>query len=69
MLIQMTEEEGKLYRAWIKYLGGSNPSNRTEAFFNARANRQVPWSISPSLCSSETKIGVNGFLSRSTKKD
>lgn len=42
MIIQMTEEEGELYRAWLSHYGESTPETRTQAFFNARALERPP---------------------------
>ena len=41
-LVQMTEGEGRIYRAWLSYLGESTPQSRTWAFFAARRGETPP---------------------------
>lgn len=42
-LIQMTDHEGEIFRAWLRYFGESNPANRTHAFFSARRGEWPPY--------------------------
>ncbi len=41
-LIQMTDGEGRIFRAWLAYFGKSTPQTRTEAFFAARRGEWPP---------------------------
>ena len=41
-LIQMTDKEGEIFRAWLTYFGESTPENRTHAFFSARRGEWPP---------------------------
>lgn len=41
-LIKLTDGEAFLYRAWLDFLGESNPQTRTRAFFAARRGERPP---------------------------
>lgn len=43
-LVQMNEVEGRIFRAWLNYLGESTPEARTRAFFAARRGEWPPCS-------------------------
>ncbi len=43
-LIQMSDEQAVLYRAWLAHYGESTPQSRTAAYFNSKEGHPVPLS-------------------------